>query len=149
MGASDMKLKVPKDVKILDRKVREVFGNYENSIRGKLLELRRLIMDEAGRHPEIGKLQETLKWGQPSYLPAKPRIGTTLRIDRHPIRADMVGLYFSCNSSLADDFQQLYPGLFEFEGRRAILISTEDLVHEAALRHCVALALTYHLNKKR
>ena len=144
-----MKLKIPHDVKIQDRKVQEVFGNYENSIRDKLLELRGLIIDEANRHPEIGELQETLKWGQPSYLPARPRIGTTLRIDRHKTRADMAGPFFNCNSSLADDFQQLYPGLFEYEGRRAILIEADGLMHEGALRHCVALALTYHLNKKR
>ena len=137
------------DLEFRDRKVAEVFGNYDNTVRAKLLELRQLIMDEAGRHPEMGELQETLKWGQPSYLPANPRIGTTLRIDRHPTQTDKVGLYFNCNSSLADDFQQLYPGLFEYEGRRALLFSLEGPVHEDALRHCIALALTYHLNKKR
>lgn len=144
-----MKPQIIPDLEFRDRKVREVFENYDNSVRGKLLELRQLIIEEAGRHSEIGELQETLKWGQPSYLPAKPRIGTTLRIDRHPTRTGQVAIYFNCNSSLADDFQQLYAGLFEYEGRRAILIGVEGPLHEDALRHCMALALTYHLNKKR
>lgn len=144
-----MKLKTAADPAFHDRKVQEVFENHDKPVRAKLLELRRLILDEAGRHSEIGELQETLKWGQPSYLPAKPRIGTTLRIDRHPGETGQVAVYFNCNSSLADDFQQLYPGLFEYEGRRAIVIGTQGTVQEDALRRCIALALTYHLNKKR
>ena len=108
-----------------------------------------MILDEAARHPEIGELRETLKWGQPGYLPVKPRIGTTIRIGRHSTDAGKVGLYFNCNSSLADDYKQLYPGVFEYEGRRAILLGLTGALEEKPLRHCIALALTYHLNKKR
>ncbi|MEO1159874.1 MAG: DUF1801 domain-containing protein, partial [Pseudomonadota bacterium] len=107
------------------------------------------IIEEARRHPEIGELQETLKWGQPSYLPAKPRIGTAIRLGPDRNNAAQVGFYFNCNSSLADDYQQLYPGVFNYEGRRAILIAVDGQVAEKPLRHCIALALTYHLNKKR
>jgi len=32
---------------------------------------------------------------------------------------------------------------------RSILLNADDDVSEPALRHCVALALTYHLNKRR
>lgn len=132
-----------------DGKVQQVFESYDRPVRDRLLDLRQMILDEAARHPEIGELRETLKWGQPSYLPVKPRIGTTIRIDRHSTNADKVGLYFNCNSSLADDYQQLYPGVFEYDGRRAILIGLTGPVREKELRHCMALALTYHLNKKR
>lgn len=132
-----------------DRKVQQVFENQDISVRKRLLELREMILDEAARHPEIGELLETLKWGQPSYLPVKPRIGTTIRIGRHSTDARRVGFYFNCNSSLADDYKQLYPGVFEYEGRRAILIGLKGTIRERELRHCIALALTYHLNKKR
>lgn len=132
-----------------DRKVQHVFESVDEPVRGRLLDLREMILDEADRHPEIGEVQETLKWGQPSYLPAKPRIGTTIRLGRYSTAGDKVGFYFNCNSSLADDYQQLYPGVFEYEGRRAILIGLDGPVHEKELRHCIALALTYHLNKKR
>jgi len=132
-----------------DRKVQQVFEAHDISLRKQLLNLREMILDEADRHPEIGELRETLKWGQPSYLPVKPRIGTTIRIAPHSSTADKIGFYFNCNSSLADEYKQLYPGVFVYEGRRAILIDLNGQVHEKELRHCIALALTYHLNKKR
>ncbi len=132
-----------------DSNVQRVFERYDKPVRARLLELREMILDEAGRHPEIGAVRETLKWGQPSYLPARPRVGTTLRIDRNRNNAMQVGFYFTCNSTLADDFRQLYPGVFDYDGRRAILIGVDGPVPEQALRHCIALALTYHLNKKR
>ncbi len=36
-----------------------------------------------------------------------------------------------------------------YGGNRCIILTTEDAVPEPALRHCVALALTYHLNKRK
>jgi len=88
-----MKPQTVPDHEFRDRKVGEVFRNFDNSVRDKLLELRQLIVDEAGRHSEIGELLETLKWGQPSYLPVKPRIGTTLRIGPHPTKARTIGMF--------------------------------------------------------
>lgn len=144
-----MKLHTGSGTGFRDPTIRKVFENHDEPVRERLLELRELIIDEAGRHPEIGELQETLKWGQPSYLPARPRVGTTLRIDGSRKQVGKVGLYFNCNTSLADDYRQLYPGVFEFEGNRAILLEVNGALDEKALRHCIALALTYHLNKKR
>lgn len=144
-----MTLQAASNLEFHDQKVRQVFEAYDQPVRGRLLQLRQLIIDEAGRHPDIGELQETLKWGQPSYLPAKPRIGTTIRIDHSSKHAGQIGFYFNCNSSLADDYQQLYPGVFAYEGNRAILIGVNEALPEKPLRHCIALALTYHLNKKR
>ena len=132
-----------------DSGVRQVFEGSDKPVRDRLFQLREIILDEADRHPEIGKVRETLKWGQPSYLPVRPRTGTTLRIDRVRSNAGQVGVYFTCNSTLADDFRQLYPGVFEYEGRRAILLSVHGPLPEQALRHCIALAFTYHLYKRR
>ena len=132
-----------------DRRVEQVFEGYDQPVRERLFELRQLIIDEAGRHSEIGELRETLKWGQPSYMPVKPRVGTAIRIDCSRKHAGKIGFFFNCNSSLADDYRQQYPGVFEYEGRRAILIDVNSPVPEQPLRHCIALALTYHLNKKR
>lgn len=144
-----MKLQTVSGREFRDWKVRQVFESFDEPIGNRLLDLRKMILDEAARHPEIGELLETLKWGQPSYLPATPRVGTTIRIGRHSTDAGKVGFYFNCNSSLADDYQQLYPGVFEYEGRRAILLGLNGTIREQELRHCIALALTYHLNKKR
>ena len=48
--------------------VAAVFDAYPKSIKAKLLRLRRMIFEVAARTPEVGPLEETLKWGQPSYL---------------------------------------------------------------------------------
>jgi hypothetical protein len=32
---------------------------------------------------------------------------------------------------------------------RSIILNAEDAIPEPALRHCMALALTYHLNKRK
>jgi hypothetical protein len=36
-----------------------------------------------------------------------------------------------------------------YGGNRSILLNAEDELPEPALRHCLALALTYHLNKRK
>lgn len=46
--------------------VAKVFNNYPESIRKKLLYLRQLILDTASETEGVSKLEETLKWGEPS-----------------------------------------------------------------------------------
>jgi hypothetical protein len=57
--------------------VAEVFEAVPHGPRSRLLRLRALIFDTATRLPEVGELEETLKWGEPSYL-TKNKSGTTL-----------------------------------------------------------------------
>jgi hypothetical protein len=59
-----------------------VFGAYPKPIKAKLLALRQLIFDTAKTTKGVGALEETLKWGQPSYLTTKTKSGSTIRIDR-------------------------------------------------------------------
>jgi hypothetical protein len=55
--------------------------------------------------------------------------------------ADQYAVYFHCQTNLVETFRELYPEL-RFEGNRAILLDAREKPPEAALRHCVALALT-------
>jgi hypothetical protein len=110
-----------------------------------LLALRELILEAAEVTPRIGPVSETLKWGQPAYLPARPRVGTTVRIDGLKGRDDAIGLYFHCQTSLVSTFRELYPDMGEFQGNRAIVLSVDRTLPEDAVRHCAAMALTYHL----
>jgi hypothetical protein len=59
-----------------------VFAAYPKPLKAKLLALRRLILDTAATTTGVGALEETLKWGQPSYLTAATKSGSTIRIDR-------------------------------------------------------------------
>jgi hypothetical protein len=131
-----------------DPAVEAVFGAYPKPVRAKLLALRRLIFDTAKLTQGVGALQETLKWGQPSYLTPETKSGSTIRIDQVKPEAGQVAVYFHCQTNLVETFRELYPEL-SFGGNRSILLNAGDKVPAAALRHCVALALTYHLNKRK
>jgi len=40
-----------------------------------------MIFDVAKKTPGVGKLEEDLRWGQPSYLTLETGSGSTIRID--------------------------------------------------------------------
>lgn len=132
-----------------DESVKAVFEAYPPAIGGTLRGLRGLIFEAAEEIGTCGALTETLKWGQPAYLPAKPRTGTTLRIDALKEPRCGVAMYVHCQTTLVDDFKQLYPDLFTFEGNRAMVFEDGAELPRDELKHCIALALTYHLNKAR
>jgi Domain of unknown function (DU1801) len=130
-----------------DPAVDAVFGTYPKPVRTKLLALRRLIFDTANTTKGVGALEEALKWGQPSYLTSESKSGSTIRIDQVKAEAGRYAIYFHCQTDLVATFRELYPEL-RYGGNRSILLDAADKLPETALRHCVALALTYHLRKK-
>jgi hypothetical protein len=125
------------------------FDAYPKPIRERLLTLREMILDVAKRTPGVGELEEGLRWGQPSYLTAKTGSGSTIRIDQITNEPGKYGLYFICTSGLIEDFRQLYQDEMTFVGNRSIVFDVADRLPEKALRHCISLALTYHLRKKQ
>jgi Domain of unknown function (DU1801) len=134
---------------VSDPAVDAVFGAYPKPLKAKLLALRRLIFETAAATKGVGRLQETLKWGQPSYLTTETKSGSTIRIDRIKSAADQYAVYFHCQTDLVATFRELYPRELSYGGNRSILLNARDELPGPALRHCVALALTYHLNKRK
>ena len=131
-----------------DPAVEAAFDAYPKPLKARLLALRRLIFDTARTVEGVGPLQETLKWGQPSYLTPTTKSGSTVRIDRMK-SANQYAIYFHCQTNLVETFRELYPAELSYGGNRSIILNANDEVPEPALRHCVALALTYHLNKRK
>jgi hypothetical protein len=129
-------------------KVAAVFSSYPEPLRTRLLALRQLILDTASATEGVGRLHETIKWGQVSYLTSETGSGSTVRIDRVKSAANQYAVYFHCQTNLVETFRELYPEL-RYKGNRSILLETSKALPKQALRHCVALALTYHLNKRR
>ena len=125
------------------------FSSYPKPVREKLLALRQMIFDVAKKTPGVGKLDEALRWGQPSYLTVETGSGSTIRIDHIKNGPDKYAMYFICTSGLIEDFRKLYKDDMKFEGNRSIVFNIGDRLPEAALRHCISLALTYHLRKKQ
>src|ERR1700712_3547171 len=82
-----------------DPAVEAVFNAYPKPAKARLLALRRLIFDTAKATREAGTLQETLKWGQPSYLTAETKSGSTIRIDQVKPATNQIALYFHCQTN--------------------------------------------------
>lgn len=134
--------------KIENAEVAAVFDAYPKAIRMKLMFLRQLIFEVASRTDGVGALEETLRWGQPSYLTTQTKSGSLVRIDQIKTQKGKYAVYFHCQTTLLDTFKEMYQGQFEFGGNRSIVFSTKDKVPINALRTCVAMALTYHRNKR-
>jgi len=131
-----------------DAAVEAVFQAYPEPMRTRLLHLRDLILATGAENPVIGELDEALRWGQPSYLTTKSRSGTTLRIDQIKGEPDRYALYFNCKTDLAATYRDLYGDVLEVGGKRGILLDADKPAPSDALRHCIALALTYHGRKR-
>ena len=127
-----------------DPNVKAVFDAYDSTRRDDLLHLRHLIFETAAEIEQVGELSETLKWGQPAYLPKKPRVGSTIRIDALKSDTNRFAMFFHCQANLVPHFREIYPEKFRFQRNRALVFDHGDAIPTDALKHCVALALTYH-----
>jgi hypothetical protein len=134
---------------IRDRDVAAVFAAYPPAVRRRMLALRALIFETAADTPRVGKLAETLKWGEPAYVTTQTGSGSTVRIDWKAKAPDRYALYFNCQTNLVDTFRTMFPHDFKFEGNRALVIGLRDRVPRAELAWCIAAALTYHLAKRQ
>ena len=134
--------------KIVDPEVKKAFDVFQTPVRKKLMGLRMLIFDVAKETEGVGELTETLKWGQPGYLTEKTKSGSTVRIGREKKTDGDYAIYFKCRTTLVDTFKKRHKNKFRFEGNRAILFNPDDKIPVRELGLCIAIALTYHLDKK-
>jgi hypothetical protein len=109
-------------------------------------EVKALIIDVAERTPGVGALEESLKWGEQSFAPARRNIGSSVRIA--PRQNGEVALMFICHTNLVEQFRTLYPEALTYEDNRAIVLEADRQPDIEALSHCIGLALTYKLRKR-
>lgn len=124
----------------MELSVQKKFDSYPNNIKLILFSVRDVILLVASDH-HILDIQETLKWGEPSYA---TKLGSTVRFDwkaKHPYQ---FCIYFNCKTSLIETFKELYGDTFQFEGNRAIVLNIEGNVPWQPLKHCISLSLRYH-----
>jgi hypothetical protein len=131
-----------------DARVAMAYAAYPPQLRARLLDLRRLIFDTAQSTPGVGALEETLKWGQPSYLTPSGS-GSTIRIDRIKQDDTRYALFVYCQTDLVPTFRTLYSNELHLEGTRSVIFECDAPLPRAVLGHCIALALTYHARKRR
>ncbi len=126
---------------ITDPRVGEVFGNYPKHVQPKMQYLRKLVLETAEEIDEVDTLEETLKWGEPSYL---TKHGSTLRMDWKEKKPDQYALYFKCTSKLVPTFQLVFGDTFNYETTRAIAFGLDDEIPVVELKKCIAMTLRYH-----
>ncbi len=89
---------------------------------------------------DLAAPEETLKWGEPAYLPGKS--GTTVRI-----AADQDGgcrLLVHCQTHLVETWRARFAGRLTFEGNRAVRVDPDMPLDRSALAACIADAFHYH-----
>jgi len=128
--------------------VEAVLDPYPEIVKSKLLFLRQLILETAASIEGIGEIEETLKWGEPSYLTPKSKSGSTIRIAWKKSQKDQYSIYFKCTANLVPAFKNKFPHKFNFGGNMSIDFKLVEKVPIAELKKCIAIALTYHRNKK-
>jgi hypothetical protein len=124
--------------------VAQVFKSYPKHMRKKLLFLRQLVLETASETEGVGAVEETLKWGEPSYV---AKGGSTVRMDWKKATPHQYAMYFHCQTKLVDTFKELYRDRLKFEGNRAIVFDENDDIPVDDLKHCISLSLTYHSRK--
>ncbi|MBW4707951.1 DUF1801 domain-containing protein [Roseobacter sp. YSTF-M11] len=130
-------------MKDLPADIQSVVRGWPRPAQSRFEEIRGIVHD-AARRARIGDLVETTKWAQPAWLPARPRIGTTLRCDWHAGHPDTLGLFVHCQTSVVETMRTLYPTAFVYEGNRALRLSLTEEFPADAIDHCAFLTLTYH-----
>ena len=125
--------------------VAEVFQSYPKQVREKLMVLRELIFQVAAETEGVGPLEETLKWGQPSYVPSKTKSGTTVRLDQLKKVPGEYAIYTHCQTPIIEMFREMHGDEFVYEKNRAIHFTADEDAPKEKLRQLITMALTYHL----
>jgi len=122
-----------------------VFDSYTKNDRLRLQQLRSLVLMAAYQiNPDL-KPEESLKWGQPSYVVPG---GSPIRLGWSKKEPQGLAVFFHCQTSLVENFKALYGDRLSYEGKRAIVFPGNDPIPEEVVSHCLTLALTYHSVKQ-
>ncbi|WP_271274317.1 DUF1801 domain-containing protein [Aliamphritea hakodatensis] len=120
------------------------FATYPEDVCTQLLAIRTLIFDIASEH-ELGTVEESLKWGEPSYA---VKGGSPVRMNWQAKAPDQLGVYFNCSTSLVATFREVYGDELPFAGNRELTLSRAEPLPLKPLQHCLEVALRYHRLKK-
>ena len=118
--------------------------SYPHKVKSRAMKIRDLIYNTAELEG-IRIVEETLKWGEPSF---KATNGTPIRFDWKENTPDLFYILFNCQTLMIETCKELYDRNLVFEGNRAIVLSLNEDTPTQILQHCLSLALRYHKIKK-
>lgn len=132
-----------KDRQTLPEVVLQAFSDYPETEKSTLLAVRELIFSVQKSDPEIGQIQEALRWGQLSFLTVNPETGSMIRLAL--TKSGRPAMFFHCGTTLVETFRAQYSHIFEFESNRAVVLQMPVDETVAELSRCIKQALRYKL----
>ncbi|AHD02768.1 DUF1801 domain-containing protein [Leisingera methylohalidivorans] len=123
--------------------IEAAFAVFDPLAREGLLRLRQLIFRTAAETPEAGRVEEVLRWGQPSFITPETKTGSAIRLGVP--KGARFALFVHCQSRLIPEFAAVFPAWDRFEGTRAVLF--DDPAEVEPIRHgwLIKRALTYRI----
>ena len=94
--------------------VAAAFATFPAAVRGRLLDVRRVIFATAEELEGVGPLTEALKWGEPAYLTAASKSGSTIRLGWYRARNRTVPCC-SIAGQAWSTFRSLFPDTFGYQ----------------------------------
>jgi hypothetical protein len=128
----------------MEPSVKKKFESYPDNAQAMLIKIRNAIF-EVTQAEGLGSIEETLKWGEPSYL---AKGGSTVRIDWKPKFPNQLSIYFNCKTTLIETFKEVFGDVFKYEGNREIVLMLSEKIPLSELKICISLSLRYHKIKK-
>jgi uncharacterized protein YdhG (YjbR/CyaY superfamily) len=126
--------------------VQQVFDGFSPPVKESLSVIRGWIFDLAQTSEEIGKVEECLKWNEPSYLTYAPKSGTTLRLSQ--VLDNHYGLFVHCQTNLIEEFRLAYPDL-NYDKNRGVIFDARNPMQDNTIKQFIFMALTYHVRKRK
>ena len=112
---------------------------YPELAKAKFHEIRSLIF-EVAENNRFDEIEETLKWGQPSYL---CKSGSTIRLDWQIKHPNSIEVFFNCRTILVETFKEIFGESLMYEGNRIVLVPIDKETPQE-LEVCILMALNYH-----
>ena len=118
-------------------------AGFRADLRKPLLAVRQLIFDLSREIEPKVRIEESLKWGQPSYVPV-PKTGTPIRLGT--TKDDRAAIFVHCQTTLISGLAADNPhGLITRDNRTVVL--PPDPAANVGLRGFVRSALQYHMDQ--
>ncbi|MGH1539480.1 MAG: DUF1801 domain-containing protein [Arenicella sp.] len=131
---------------MINSDVKAVYATFPEGVRQACFVVRELIYAIADKTDEIGRIEETLKWGVPSYMTVEPKTGTTIRLSASREHVEKFTVSVHCQTTLIAEFREIYPDEFQYDKNRSLILDNRRALPMAELEHFIYQALTYHIN---
>lgn len=122
--------------------MKSAYASFPQPARDGLLALRDLIFDLAADLP-VGDVDESLKWGQPSYTTTGEKSGTPVRLSL--TKQGDIAILTHCQSTVIGDFRAICDPSLTFDGNRALHLDPSAPIPTAEITPLIRAALTYRL----